>query len=258
MKIKSDNIFNLVTDRENKIDYKKIVINLEKLVDRQMLINQHFPNPNRDSKFINVFDNMAGQIIEEAYETEEAISLTSSWRRPMDITVLEEFIDMFMYTGSLLCETFLYYDIDYIKWFRDEKANLLIIDDKYLDNINNYLAEDSFSKVPLDFIPAIRRKIYDRKYHKPAEEKPENYESELLTYMIYYMYYPKKGLKRGSGLCVEKYMLPEYCSNLNEFLQKILFCYDIHNDDERLKTIKERVFLLNNIIDKKENFITNL
>lgn len=258
MNNKFNNIFNFVNN-------EKIVINFEKLIDRQMLINDKFPNPNRKTEFINVFDNMTGQIMEEIYECKEELNkniknmdkqITSDYQTKES---LEEFLDVFMYTGSLFCETVLYFNIDYIDFLRKNKLSTLVISDSYI--INNIITNND---IGIDFIPALRRKIYDRKYHKTHSEKPENYENNLLKYMIAFTYLPKEGTKTTNGSKtsnnLNNYLLPNYLNNLNNYMQDVFFCYDhgfIRTGDERLEKIKSRINLLNEIIDNKENYIIN-
>ena len=49
-------IFKFVEAKDNSFGINQVIIDFKELVNRQFIINNKFPNPNRESKFINVFD----------------------------------------------------------------------------------------------------------------------------------------------------------------------------------------------------------
>ena len=50
------------------IDDYYLTFNFKNLIENQYPINIKFPNPNRGRKLIDVYDSMAGQVIEEIFE----------------------------------------------------------------------------------------------------------------------------------------------------------------------------------------------
>ena len=94
------------------INDSQININMSEFLKGQKIINDKFPNPNRVGKFINDYDNMTGQIIEEVFETKEAISMNLEHLEYQTNNSMEEFIDSFMFIGSLIIETTEYFNID--------------------------------------------------------------------------------------------------------------------------------------------------
>lgn len=248
-------IFNYKTD-------KLISINIKELILGQLSINQKFPNPNEDNpSFVNLYDNMAGQIAEEVYETKESIYknvIKDNNIKPVyqSEESLEEFVDSIMYLGSLFIETAKYFKIDIIKFLEDNKLSEVDIYDFYIAN-NIIYNKRNYPSV--EFLSHIRRMIYDRKYHKAASAKVENYEENLLKSMIISSFYPRK-----DDMCYatkfDYFKIPSFIDNINPFLQDILFCYDngMHSDTVRQSLILPRVKELNKIIREKQEKITNL
>lgn len=235
------------------IDKKTILINMSEFLKAQKCINDKFPNPNRNSdRFVNDFDNMVGQIEEEIYETKESLYNNKITNEPYQTEEsIEEFLDAFMYLGSLIIETAEYFNIDLDKFLKKYNLSLIYFKDTYIE-------DDCSSRCMLhdDFLSYVRRKIIDRKYHKPAKEKPINYEEELLASLIV------GGIKpRRSSKYYEKFTIPEFIDNFNPYMQDIFFCYDNmtrYNNTEREESIEERVEYINNILKRKQNFIINL
>lgn len=257
-------IFKFVEAKDNSFGINQVIIDFKELVNRQFIINNKFPNPNRESKFINVFDNMIGQLNEEVYETNIELEKNKKNGYFQSMESLEEFIDAFMYSASLFCETATYFNIETDSWLADNKLANLIIYDPYNNNhyqayrgINHEIIKDNFY---LDYTSVLRREIYDRKYHKPVPKKPTNYKYNFLKKIIYYSYMPPVGL---SGIpynpALVDYYLPIYVNNFYKYFVNTFFCYDAgYNTVINTEMINNRINNLNMIIDKKENYIANL
>ena len=241
---------------------KLVSINLIELLKGQIPINNKFPNPNRGTKFVNVFDNMVGQIEEEIYETREAIY--NNKKDPSHVTKdcyqdtnsLEEFIDSIMYTGSLIIETANTFNINIIEYLTSIGFTEIDISDFY---VPNYI-EDKHRNYPNEsYLSYMRRKIYDRKYHKPAGEKPEDYEKNFIIELIVSAFLPRQ-LDMDYASKYEKYKIPPYIDNMNPYIQDVVFCYDNgwHSDDTRRSMIAYRINDLNTIIENKQKKISNL
>jgi hypothetical protein len=245
-------IFNIISNNQ-------IQINMVEFIKGQIPINEKFPNPNRGSKFVNVFDNMVGQIEEEIYETKEALHKNVKFKSSTYQTneSLEEFVDSFMYIGSLLVEAANYFNVDINEILLEEKLN-------YVNIYNNYVKDNLNDRcIPHDeFLSHIRRKIYDRKYHKEAGQVPVNYDTKIIDSIIVGGLLPRIGDSDSSFH--NKYLaykIPKFVDNMNPFMQDLFFCYDngfCKSDDERIKTIPKRISTLNDIINKKQNFISSL
>lgn len=162
------------------IDDYYLTFNFKNLIENQYPINIKFPNPNRGRKLIDIYDSMAGQVIEEIFE------FNNERKECKDYGIYElgsekmwkEFVDILMYIGSLWIEVATSLNIDIEKFFKEnDYENIKIIDkpDIVVGDVN------SISGV---FLGEIRRKIYDRKYHKPTPEKPVNYDYDLLNSII--------------------------------------------------------------------------
>jgi len=241
---------------------KLVTINIIELLRGQIPINNKFPNPNRGTKFVNIFDNMVGQIEEEIYETREALYINKhdpahvSKDTYQDNNSLEEFIDSLMYIGSLIIETANAFDIDVIDYLESIDFTEINISDFYVPNNidvyhRNYPNES--------FLSYMRRKIYDRKYHKPAGEKPDGYEKKFIIELIVSAFFPRLG-DMDYATTFDKYKIPAYIDNMNPYIQDVVFCYDNgwHPDDTRRAMISYRINELNSIIEKKQNKIANL
>lgn len=212
-------------------NYHEVKFNYKNFINNQSQINKRFPNPLRDSgKYINVFDNMAGQILEEIYELNQEIR-KNDWVGEETEYLLEELADVIMYCGSLFCETANYFNIDIEDFFFKNPDYSEI---KILYNPNEKTMH--FNLLNGEFIAVIRRYIYNRKYHKTASKKPTDYKEELLRKIIVYPFVKNNDFKNI------------YCFLNNYFFYRRTDC---------LKT-SERVSLLENIILNKENKIVNL
>lgn len=237
------------------IDDKHIKINLKNFLEGQISINDKFPNPNRDSKFINVYDNMSGQIEEEIFECKEEIYKNNKFKKSYQTNEsIEEFVDIFMYIGSLIVETANYFDIDIFEFLKENNFEKIDIIDTYVINslFDRNLPHD-------DFIAYIRRYIYDRKYHKDSNEKPDNYENNLLKLIIVSAFLPRKNENTITIYDPNKNSkIPEFIDNMNPYLQDLLFAYDNRTVTDSSRNVKERIALLNSIINKKQNYINNL
>lgn len=238
-----------------------ISINILELVKRQRKINDKFPNPNRNSKYINVYDNMVGQISEEVFETKESINKNKEMPLPIKVQTndsLEEFIDVLMYTGSLLIETATYFEIDIIDFLKhnDDYAYIHIYD-TYKDND---FKEENRNIPTCENLIYTRRKIIDRKYHKPAKERPENYEINLIKSIIVGTFLPRKNDKDNNEDIYEEFKIPEFITNMNPYIQDVLFCYDdeLNFSLARKYLIEDRINLLNELFENKNNKIANL
>ena len=228
----------------NFINNNSIMINYLEFIQTQKKINEKFPNPNK--KFINIFDNMVGQINEEIFECKEALYKNQMNHVYQDNDSIEEFIDAFMYIGSLLCEISNNLKFDLEEFLIKNKLDKIIINNDYIDN--NYIDNDMPSS---EFLAWVRRIIYNRKYHKKASNKPNNYE-ELLIKSILIGGFQPSNIK-------SPYACPKFISNLNPYLNNLLFCYgDVNVDDKRIKMIPQRISQLNEILSNKQNYIINL
>jgi len=242
---------------------KNISINIKELLKGQLPINNKFPNPNRGNKFVNIFDNMVGQIEEEIFETRERLYINKLDPEYIEKNIyqdedsLEEFVDSIMYIGSLIIESANAFEID-LSEFLDKYNNLakISISDFYVAN-DFVMAYRNFPNE--QFLSFIRRKIYDRKYHKPASNKPDNYEEKFLINIIVGAFFPRKD-DQAYATPYDAYKIPKFIDNMNPYMQDVLFCYDNdwHSDETRTSMIVERVATLNKIINKKQNKIKNL
>lgn len=239
-----------------------ISIDILELIKRQILINDKFPNPNRDTKFINIYDNMAGQINEEIFETIEALKNNTIINKDylgskyQSHESLEEFIDTIMYIGSLIVESSISLEIDIESLLEKYKLTEIDICDFY---VPNNFKEYNRNKPNNDFLSYIRRKIYDRKYHKPCSLKPDNYEENIILYIIIGAFSPRINDVSYAGR-FEKYKIPGFIDNMNPYIQDVFFCYDngTTTDDKRKNNIISRLKELNKIINEKQNFISSL
>ena len=239
---------------------KQIIFNLKNFLINQRKINNHFPNPNRDRNYITVFDTMCGQISEEVYETKQQLKMNLRNIELINNNIyqthdsIEEFVDSLMFIGSLLIETEIYYNLDLDKLLDELKLSYIKINNKYIENAlyDRNLPHDGF-------LSYIRRQIYDRKYHKPHTVKPDNYEENLIKFIIVSAFFP-----RHEDSCAknryEYFEAPSFIDNLNPYLQDLLFCYDnnYHTEENRLDMIPERIKQINEIINAKQNYISNL
>lgn len=247
---------------DKKFDRDKVVIDFKELITRQMKINEKFPNPNRDSKYINVFDNMVGQINEEVYETNIELMKNIKNGYLQTEESYEEFIDAFMYSASLFCETVIYFNVEPLEWLKKNNLETLDIYDAY--NGNAYFVfqrnVNEENKFRLDYTSVLRRKIYNRKYHKRANKKPVNYVNDLLKSIVVGSYMQPSGLQDiYYSLHLAEYYMPEYIDNFYKYMNNLFFCYDFgYNPTINKNMILERIDKLNEIIDGKEEFITNL
>lgn len=222
-------------------DHNCFAINIEKLIEGQMPINRHFPNPNRDKPYVNVFDSMVGQISEERFEILEAFYNNDF------LESIKETIDMTMYIGSLICETMIYYHINPADFFAKYPECKEVV---FSFNASYMLKEEGFIEyngtiVPkvkclpsIDNLEFIRRQIYDRKYHKPHGEVEHPYYEENLIKLIIFTSF-------GSHFDDEFKDYPRFLGLFSEWLIYIL---------ETMTNVNE----LNEIISLKQDYITNL
>ena len=241
---------------------KLVGINLVEFLKGQIPINDKFPNPNRGTKFVNIFDNMVGQIEEEIYEIREVLYKNKhdpehvTNNKYQDKESLEEFVDSIMYIGSLIIETANAFNINIIEFLKSNNLTEISISDFYvpnnLDNKHRNYPNESF-------LSYMRRKIYDRKYHKPAGEKPGNYEERFIIELIVGAFYPRLN-DMAFATKYDKYKIPEYIDNMNPYIQDVVFCYDNgwNSDDVRQSMIVSRIMELNTIIKEKQEKIANL
>lgn len=231
-------VFNLLNNHTVSINYLEFI-------QTQKKINEKFPNPNK--KFINMFDNMVGQIDEEIFECREAIYNNTKEGLYQTSDSLEEFIDIFMYIGSLLCEIGDKLDFNIEDALVKYNLTAIPIEDVYV--MNNYYQDDLPSG---DWLTWVRRMIYNRKYHKKASNKPDNYE-EILIKSIINGGFLSKNQKNNSFTC------PIFIGNMNPFLNNVFFCYGDENvDSKRLSMIPDRIKELNSILNKKQSYILSL
>jgi len=231
-------VFNLLNNHTVSINYLEFI-------QTQKKINEKFPNPNK--KFINMFDNMVGQIDEEIFECREAIYNNTKEGLYQTSDSLEEFIDIFMYIGSLLCEIGDKLDFNIEDALVKYNLTTIPIEDVYV--MNNYYQDDLPSG---DWLTWVRRMIYNRKYHKKASNKPDNYE-EILIKSIINGGFLSKNQKNNSFTC------PIFIGNMNPFLNNVFFCYGDENvDSKRLSMIPDRIKELNSILNKKQSYILSL
>lgn len=158
-------------------------INFYNLVKNQIPINYKFPNPNRGSRVVDVYDSMAGQVLEEVHEYNNEVR-TQQYINDKT-KAYEELIDVIMYSGSLWIETS--YALGYCKKDIEDFFN----NNEIFNDYNVVHADDDKDTIytngllTAEWLGCSRRHIYDRKYHKPTPAKPDDYEKELLQFIIF-------------------------------------------------------------------------
>lgn len=253
------NIFTLIND-------SKIKINILQLLKNQKSINDRFPNPYRNDRYGVIYDTMSMQIIEEVGEYKDELYCNSSLRIYQSDASLSEFLDVIMYFGSTLVETFVKFNIDVDEFF-DNNPNFkeIIIEDNYvLNNISMNINKKNgvMYEAPIytDHIAYTRRKIADRKYHKDPKPVDANYPEEIIKSIIGNTLFPSKCIKvNNESIYNNKYRLPEHLNNLYPVLMDIFFCYDggnVKTNSERINNIPKRINTLNNLINDKQVYVS--
>ena len=144
-----------------------ITINVANIINNQRYINDKYPNPLRGGKFIDIFDNMSGQILEEVYENSMELYDPHNEDKDFNLAFLEELSDVLMYCGSLFIESCIAFN------YPENELDYILQPIKF-EEWDNYKYMGEY-KISSNFIASLRRKIYDRKYHKPHKE-PEDME----------------------------------------------------------------------------------